>query len=77
MFYLTIAAGLEPAGSAADNVIIFNCANIPSDVSKRGHLGDGGVETKVGTSMHIHVSIQVQFILLTKPCIGTEIHESR
>lgn len=34
MFYLTIATGLEAAGSAADNLIIFNCANIPSDISK-------------------------------------------
>jgi len=34
MFYLTTATGLEPAGSAAGNLIVCSCANAPADISK-------------------------------------------
>lgn len=44
------------------------------------HLGDGGVKRKVGIRYAytcMHTVTQLQFLLLAKPYIGTEIHESK
>lgn len=75
MFYL-IATGLEPAGSAAENLIVF--VQIYHQVlQNEGIWVMEGWKGNMYVYICIYTVIQLQFLLLTKPYIGIEIHESK
>lgn len=79
MFYLRITTGLEPAGQLLITCLSLSVQIYPQ-IFQNTHLGDGRVERKVCTRYVytcMHTVIQLQFLLLTKPYIGTEIHESK